>query len=197
VISATVSEPQPKTVSAEGEDRQSLAAHSRVHVGEVTSVASALALLVALFATKWYGVAGVPDPSYARPAISTAENGWDGLTTVRWVVLATILVTLGSLFLHASQRQHGVRTDTSRVVTALGALTSALLAYRVLIALPGGGVIDQKLGAVLGLFCALGIAIGGIESIADHRARRPTARHRARAAAAGAAAATAEPEAAE
>ncbi|MGP0047647.1 MAG: hypothetical protein ACLPZR_02200, partial [Solirubrobacteraceae bacterium] len=183
MISATVSGPQAETVSTEGEVRHSSPARSRVHVGELISVASALALLVALFAIKWYGVAGVPDPSYTRPAISTAENGWGGLPIVRWVILATILATLGSLFLHASQREHGVRTDTSRVVTALGALTSALLVYRVLIALPGGAVIDQKLGAVLGLFCALGIAIGGIESIAEHRARPPAARHRAHTAA--------------
>jgi len=85
-----------------------------------------------MFLTKWYGVAGVPDPSAERPAISTAENGWDGLTLVRWVMLVTICAALGSVILHASQRSLGTKTDTSRVVTALGALTSALLIYRVL-----------------------------------------------------------------
>jgi len=113
-----------------------------------------------MFLTKWYGVAGVPDPSAERPAISTAENGWDGLTLVRWVMLVTICAALGSVILHASQRSLGTKTDTSRVVTALGALTSALLIYRVLIALPAATeVIDQKLGAILGLLCALGIAL--------------------------------------
>lgn len=57
-------------------------------------------------------------------------------------------------------------------MTALGALTSALLIYRVLIALPAATeVIDQKLGAILGLLCALGIALGGWESMREHRAR--------------------------
>ena len=111
--------------------------------GELTSAICALLLLVFLFATKWYGVAGVPDPSAARPAISTAENGWDGLTIVRWVMLATALVALGSVVLHASQRRHGTKTDTSRVITALGSLTSLLLIYRVLIALPTGGQGDR------------------------------------------------------
>jgi hypothetical protein len=144
----------------------------RVRVGELLSAASALVLLVVMFATEWYGVAGVPDPSYARPAISTAENGWDGLAVIRWVLLATILVAVGSVFLHASQRAHGTKTDTSRLVAALGALSSALLIYRVLIALPGDGtVLDQKLGAFLGLLGALGIAWGGYESVLEQRAR--------------------------
>jgi hypothetical protein len=145
---------------------------TRVHVGELVSVLCALALAVDLFAASWYGVAGVPDPSAARPAISTAENGWDGLTIVRWIILATIAAALGSVILHASQRGHGTKTDTSRVVAALGCVTSVLLVYRVLIATPAPSmVIDQKLGAILGVLLALGIAGGGYESIREQRAR--------------------------
>jgi hypothetical protein len=115
-------------------------------------------------------VAGVPDPSAARPAVSTAENAWGGLTIVRWVMLLTILAALGSVVLHASQRSHGARTDTSLVVLTLGGLSSGLLIYRVLIDLPEASkVIDQKLGAVLGLACALGIALGAVESVHEQR----------------------------
>jgi hypothetical protein len=153
----------------------------RVHVGELLSAVSALALLAIMFATEWYGVAGVPDPSYARPAVSTAENGWNGLTDIRWVIVVTIVAAVGSVFLHASQREHGTKTDTSRLVAALGALTSVLLIYRVLIALPGDGrVLDQKLGAVLGLACALGIAWGGYESVREQRLRAGAGPARAR-----------------
>ncbi|HWE10222.1 MAG TPA: hypothetical protein VG325_12780 [Solirubrobacteraceae bacterium] len=151
---------------------------TRVHVGELVSAASALLLLVLMFAAKWYGVAGVPDPSYARPAISGAEDGWNGLTVVRWVILATVLAAIGAVFLHASQRAHGTKTDTSRVVAGMGTLCSALLIYRVLIVLPGAGtVIDQKLGAVVGLACALGVAWGGYESILEQRTRAGTHPH--------------------
>jgi hypothetical protein len=142
----------------------------RVYRGELASAISALLLLALMFATKWYGVAGVPDPSAARPAVSTAEDAWNGLTTVRWVMLATILAALGSVVLHASQRRHGARTDTSRVLLGLGSLTFVLLLYRVLIDLPQPDrVIDQKLGAVLGLACALGIALGGVQSVDEQR----------------------------
>ncbi len=144
----------------------------RVHVGELLSAACALALAVDLFATRWYGVAGVVDPSAARPAISTAENGWDGLTVVRWVVLATIFAALGSVVLHVSQRGHGAKTETGRLIAALGGLASVLLVYRVLITLPTPAlVIDQKLGAVVGVLLALGIAAGGLESVREQRAR--------------------------
>jgi len=144
----------------------------RIRVGALVSAVSALALLVILFAMEWYGVAGVPDPSAVRPAVSTAENGWHGLTVTRWVLVATILAAIGAVVLHASQREHGNKTDTSLVVATLGAISSVLLVYRVLIVLPAGTrVIDQKLGAFLGLLCALGIAWGGYESIREQRAR--------------------------
>jgi hypothetical protein len=144
----------------------------RVLFGELTSSVSAVLLLVVLFATEWYGVAGVPDPSAARPAVSGAESGWTGLSVTRWVVLVTALAAIGSVVLHASQRRHGTKTDTSRLIAGLGSLTSLLLIYRVLIVLPSGAkVIDQKLGAFLGLVCALGVALGGYESIAEHQAR--------------------------
>src|ERR1700742_5113867 len=144
----------------------------RIRVGALVSATSALALLVIMFATKWYGVAGVPDPSAVRPAVSTAENAWHGLTVTRWVLLATIVAAIGAVVLHASQRRHGNKTDTSLIVAALGALSAVLLVYRVLIVLPSPPrVIDQKLGAFLGLLCALGIAWGGYEAIREQRAR--------------------------
>jgi divalent metal cation (Fe/Co/Zn/Cd) transporter len=144
----------------------------RIRVGALVSATSALALLVIMFATKWYGVAGVPDPSAVRPAVSTAENAWHGLTVTRWVLLATIVAAIGAVVLHASQRRHGNKTDTSLIVAALGALSSVLLIYRVLIVLPSANrVIYQKLGAFLGLLCALGIAWGGYEAIREQRAR--------------------------
>jgi hypothetical protein len=151
----------------------------RVYRGELTAALSALALLLLMFATKWYGLAGVPDPSAARPAVSGAENAWNGLTAVRWVMLVTILVALGSVLLHASQREHGTRTDTSRVILGFGSLTAILLVIRVLIALPDPSrVIDQKLGAVLGLLAALGVAAGGLEAVAEQRtAARAGAAH--------------------
>jgi hypothetical protein len=169
---ATATKDQQAAPAGEETAAEAPARPPRIRVGAVVSAVSALALLVILFAMEWYGVAGVPDPSAARPAVSTAENGWHGLTVTRWVLLATIVAAVGAVVLHASQREHGNKTDTSLVVAALGAVSAALLIYRVLIVLPAGTrVVDQKLGAVLGLLCTLGIAWGGYEAIREQRAR--------------------------
>jgi hypothetical protein len=144
---------------------------SPVARGEWIAAVFAIALLALMFLTKWYGVAGVPDPSAARPAVSTAVDGWHGLSLVRWVMLLTILVAVGSVVLHLSQRSHGTTTDTSRLITVLGSVTAVLVMYRVLIALPAADrITDQKLGAVLGVVCALGIAFGGRESMLEQKA---------------------------
>jgi hypothetical protein len=152
---------------------------SRPGVGELISAGCALALLILLLTTAWYGVAGVPDPTFARPAVSGTETGWSGLTDVRWVIVLTAVVALGAIGLRISQREHGRQTDASRLVTGLGLLCSALLIYRVLIMLPSPDkVLDQKLGALLGLGCAIGIALGGHESIVERRSRPATISHR-------------------
>jgi hypothetical protein len=140
--------------------------------GERVAAVSAVLLLALMFSLKWYGVAGVPGGSAVRAANPTAESAWDTLTTLRWLMLATVVVTVGSLVLHLSPRGHGSQTDTSLLVTALGALTAVLLIYRVFISLPEPTeVLDQKLGAVLGVFASIGIAFGGFDSLREERAR--------------------------
>ena len=153
----------------------------RVHVGELVSAGCAIGLAIVFFTTAWYGVAGVPDPSAARPVLSGVETGWQALSLIRWEVLATIVVALGSVALHATQRAHGSRTDTSRMMIGLGLLTTLLFVWRVLIEFPSPDkVISQKLGALLGLFFAVGIAYGGHESLIELRDRRRQARPRHR-----------------
>ncbi len=140
----------------------------RIRRGELLSAACALVLLSAMFALEWYGVDGIP----GRSKLTSVENAWHGLTLVRWLMLLTIVVAVGSVVLHASQQSHGAQTSTGLLVTALGILTAALLAYRVLIALPSPDeVADQKLGAFVGLASAIGIALGGYDSMREERAR--------------------------
>ncbi len=140
--------------------------------GELVSAAGAAVLLGLMFLTEWYGVDGIP----GRSQVSSAENAWHGLTVVRWLMLATILVALGSLLIHATQRDHGAQTETGGVIAVLGTLTAAVLTWRVLIVLPSpAAVVDQKLGAYLGVLSAYAIALGGYDSIRAAAARAPVA----------------------
>jgi hypothetical protein len=144
----------------------------RVHRGELISLCSAVLLLIIMFALEWYGVDEMPGLGPSRTGLSHSINAWHGLTVVRWVLLAAIVVSFGSVVVHATQRSHGVKTDTGLIVWLFGSAASLLLVYRVLIDLPSpDSVVDQKLGAYLGLLSAIGIAYGGFESMREERAR--------------------------
>lgn len=150
--------------------------------GDAISAAGALVLAILMFGAAWYGVVALPGRATSSGRIST-ENGWYALTVVRWAMLLTIVVAVGSLLLHATQREHGTQTATGAWVAVLGTLTAALLVYRVLIALPTPDkVVDQKLGAVLGLLSALAIALGGYTAMREERssAKRFVKRSRTR-----------------
>jgi hypothetical protein len=143
---------------------------SPVQGGEQISGLSALLLLGLMFGVEWFGVAGVPGASQTRAATTTAVDAWQAMTILRWVMLVTILVTLGAVVLHATQRSHGRTTETGFVILGLGSVTAVLVAWRVLIQLPKPDqIIDQKLGAVIGVVAALGIAFGGYERWREER----------------------------
>jgi hypothetical protein len=134
---------------------------------DIVSVTSAVLLLGVMFALAWYGGDGIPGRT---SRLVYTENGWAALTLVRWLMLFTILAAMGAALLHLSQRSHGARTDTGLAIALLGSLTAAVLIYRVLIDLPSANqIVDQKLGAFLGVLCALGIAYGGLESLRAER----------------------------
>jgi hypothetical protein len=143
----------------------------RLRRGELIAGASALLLLVFMFLFKWYGLGGaVPSDLVtaigSRLHVSTAQNAWHAMTILRWLMLVTILAALALPLLQATRRSPAVPVSMSVIVTVLGSLTAILLVYRVLINLPGNDkFIDQKVGAVLGLVSALGIALGGFESM--------------------------------
>jgi hypothetical protein len=145
-------------------------AKARYSYADIVTTTSAALLIGVMLVFAWYGGDGIPGRT-AR--LVYTENGWAALRFVRWIVLFTVVAVAGAAVLHLSQRSHGSRTNTGLAVTLLGGLTAAALIYRVLIALPSADqVVDQKLGAFLGVVCALGIAYGGLESL---RAERLTA----------------------
>jgi hypothetical protein len=145
--------------------------------GELIAAVSGGLLLVAMIALKWFGVAA-PDGQFApRSGTLGAQSAWQSLTTLRWLMVLTIAVALAAGVLKRLQRDQAAKTDVSLIVTALGSVTSVLLVYRVLIVLPGSGtVVDQKLGAFIGLLCAIGIAFGGFQSRVETRLARTRSR---------------------
>jgi hypothetical protein len=153
----------------------------RLRQGALITAGSALVLLIVMFATKWYGVNEIPGRVATRTQMTHAANAWHALSIVRWLMLATIVVAVGSVLLHGSQRSHGSKTNTGALVAVLGSITAAVLIYRVLIDLPSAGsVVDQKLGAIIGVIAAVGIAFGGYESMLEERERARRGAHSSR-----------------
>jgi hypothetical protein len=150
----------------------------RLRRGELATATWGLALLVLMFAVKWYGVDNIPGRS---PTVVTAVDAWNGLSVLRWPMLVTILLTLASVALHLSQGDHGSQTDTSLLVAVAATLVAAGLVYRVLIVLPETqAIVDQKLGALLGLGCGLAMAARAwqVRRVVRVAARTPVVQHR-------------------
>ncbi|MGZ4179172.1 MAG: hypothetical protein ACXVUL_00585 [Solirubrobacteraceae bacterium] len=167
--------------TAETADTAGPARRLRLRQGALITAGSALVLLIVMFATKWYGMDEIPGRVATRTQVTHAANAWHALTIVRWLMLATIVVAVGSVLLHGSQRSHGSKTNTGPLVAVLGTITAAVLIYRVLIDLPSAGsVVDQKLGAIIGVLAAIGIAIGGYESMLEERERAKRGVHGSR-----------------
>jgi len=140
--------------------------------GELISAASALVLLVLMFTVAWYGVDRIPGAAATSSAPATSENAWEALTLIRWLMLLTVLVALGVVAIHARRPGRVTVARFRLALLVLGILTAVAVIFRVLLALPSPDrVPDQKLGAVLGMIAALGIAFGAYEAVREQRAR--------------------------
>lgn len=108
------------------------------------------------------------------------------MAVIRWLMLLTVLLALGALAIHARPPSRVMVARVRLVLLALSSLTAVAVIFRVLIELPSSNrVVDQKLGGVLGVIAALGIAYGSYEAVREQRARlrgaaAPSRRRRSR-----------------
>jgi hypothetical protein len=138
---------------------------SRLRNGEVIAGVAAVVLIVLMFAVPWYRSGG---------ATATSVDGWDGLPTLRWLILITVIAALALAFFQATRRAPALPVSLSVIVSALGLLTALCLIYRVLIAVPGsGGQTGAKAGAYLGLASALALFYGGFRSLREEERPDP------------------------
>jgi hypothetical protein len=129
---------------------------SRLRRGELIAGAGAPLLLAFVFVLPWFG----------RGGGAASLNGWQSLTSIRWLMLLCILAAMGLFFLQATRPAPALPVTMSLIVTVLGGLSVLALIYRVLINVPGpDGLLHPKLGAFLGLITAGAIAAGGFLSM--------------------------------
>lgn len=140
--------------------------------GELISATSALLVLVLMLALPWYEVDGIPGRARSGARVTTAQTGWEGLTGLRWLVLVTVLVALAAVIMHAARPSRQMVAGVRLALLVLGSLSAVALVVRVLIDLPSPDrVVDQKVGAVLGMLAALAVVLGASDAVREQRAR--------------------------
>jgi hypothetical protein len=132
----------------------------RLRRGEILAGASALALLVFLFALNWVTVGGVN------------RHGWAAIPVLRWLLLVTALTALMLTFTQATRSGPGLPSSLSVIVTVLGALSTLLLIIRLLTASAA-----LCAGAFLGLLAVIGIMVGGFDSLRREQGWTPGPDH--------------------
>jgi hypothetical protein len=94
------------------------------------------------------------------------------LTLVRWLMLLTAAIAFGAIAIHFSRASRTAIAATRLTLLVVATLTAAMVIVRALIDLPSPDrVVDQKVGAVLGVLAALGVALGAYEAVREQRAR--------------------------
>lgn len=124
---------------------------------------SAVVLLASMFWLKWYALNDVLARTAATLGFSRSVNGWHGLTSLRWLVLVTVLCALALVCFQASRRAPAIPVSLSVIVTVLSLLTVLALFYRVVIDVPGDQA--RKAGAWLGLASAAALLYGAFLSL--------------------------------
>jgi len=138
----------------------------RLRHGEMIAGTGATILLVTLFALPWYGLTTRLAPTAVMLDARTTLDGWDGLSTIRWLLLITALAGLALAVAQAGRRAPALPVTLSVIVTILGAIATLALVYRVLLNPPGpNGLLDPRAGAYAGLLACAGILFGGIRSM--------------------------------
>jgi len=140
---------------------------SRLRHGEVVAGASAAVLLALMLLTPWYGLSGAAERAAASVGLADVTvDGFNGLTTLRWLMLVTILSALGLTWLQGTRRAPALPVSFSVIVTVLGLVTTLALIYRVLINVPGpDSLVESRFGAYLGLIAAGALAYGAFRSL--------------------------------
>jgi len=128
---------------------------SRLRRGEVVAALGAVALLVIMPALNWFCVGPI------------SHTGWQALTVLRWLMLASALSALALAVLTVSQRTPAVPVTVAVIVAALAALLTVLLAWRVILDPPGPDAVSVRVGAWLGLLASAAILLGASWSMRD------------------------------
>lgn len=138
---------------------------ARLRGGEWIATAGAVILLASMFLLPWYRVTSGSGASGSGLSHPFTVDGWHALTTLRWLMLATIVAALALASFQAARHAPAIPVVLSMIVNVLGIVTALALIVRVLIDPPGlVGNVSTQAGAYVGLLAAIVLALAAYES---------------------------------
>jgi hypothetical protein len=136
--------------------------------GALIAGISGVLLFIFMFLS-WFGA---PDAGVITPAgqeldfsglaeaagVDTTLNAWQAFDFIDLVMLLAIIAAIGLLVMSAMGTSINLPVAASAIVTALGALATLLVLYRIIDPVFDA---DREFGLFLGLLACAGIAVGG------------------------------------
>jgi len=140
---------------------------SRLRRGEKVAAAAAVLLFILMF-FDWYSVSVSAGP---LGEVSVGGSAWEAFDIIDIYLLVVVIAALGLAFFTATERSPALPVTASVIVTALAALGTILVLYR-LIDTPVGDVPDgvdvgRTVWAFLGLIAVAAVTYGGYLSMRE------------------------------
>jgi hypothetical protein len=139
---------------------------SRLRRGDVVAGLGGVALLIVMF-LDWYGAGGNATFQGQDIKISLGLNAWEAFSITDLILALTAVSGIALAVVTASRRSPALPVALSVITSALGALATLLVFYRILNQPGPNQFFDVKLGAFLGFLSVLAIAVGGWLAMRD------------------------------
>ena len=120
-------------------------------------------MCVAVFFMTWFLGGGQTRGLASSHDVGVSLDGWHALSTTRWILLVTIVVSVTLVLLTALQRAPALPVVVGMLTCVIGGLSSLLLLYRV-IHHPG---LSARAGVYVGAVAALAVTYGGYRSLRE------------------------------
>jgi hypothetical protein len=148
---------------------------NRLRLGERIAGVCAVLLFIDEF-LNWYSVSasnvakqlGVQLPNGVGGSVTA--TAWKAFDWVDLLMLLTVIVVLGWVALAAMQRTVAMPVTASTIATALCAITTVVVLYRIINQPGPNDLVDVEYGAYLGLVLLLAMTYGGYAAMRDEGA---------------------------
>jgi hypothetical protein len=134
--------------------------HRRLRFGELIAGVSGFVLFISLFLS-WYGI----NIRFLGAGVSANFNAWDAFSLIAIILFLVSVVAMGLAVMKALGQKVGLPVAPSVVTAALGALAAILILFRLLV--HPADHLGLRYGIFIGLLAALGVLVGGYQSMRE------------------------------